>query len=169
MELQVSSLRHYGTRSDDSSRAELPDFPIVMTAGDYFAGRDPALEFARHAPDLRTIPQLAVALGADSALAESRRRTAQFGQWAGWHAFQEASMNAAGYALLEAGKTVDAVAVLRANAAAYPKSANVWDSLGESLLVAGDTTGAVASYRRAVALDPGNQNAREVVGRLGSR
>jgi hypothetical protein len=169
MRLQVSSLRHYGTRSDDTSRAELPDFPIAMTAGDYFAGRDPPLDFARHAPDLRTVPQLAVALGADSALAESQRRTARFGQWAGWHAFQEGPMNAAGYALLEAGKAADAVAVFRANAAAYPSSANVWDSLGESLLMAGDTTGALASYRRAVALDPGNQNAREVVSRLGSR
>ena len=169
MELQVSTLRHYGTRSDDTSRAELPDFPVVMTSNDYFSGRDPALEFARQTPDLRSVPQLAIALGAAAALAESGRRQVQFGAVMGWRPFGEEAMNSAGYTLFRDGKLPDAVAIFRANAAAYPGSGNVWDSLGEGLLAAGDTTGAVASYRRAAALDPGNQTARGVIRRWGNR
>jgi len=87
----------------------------------------------------------------------------------GWQAFGEEAMNSAGYTLRESGKLQDAIAIFRANAVSYPRSGNVWDSLGESLLAAGDTTGAVASYRRAAALDPGNQTARDAIKRWGTR
>ena len=45
-----------------------------------------------------------------------------------------------------------AVAIFRRNAALYPESANVYDSLGDGLLAAGDTVGARAQFAKAVAL-----------------
>jgi tetratricopeptide (TPR) repeat protein len=64
----------------------------------------------------------------------------------------EGAMNEAGYALLAAGRTTDAVAVLRRNAERFPGSANAQDSLGEALEAAGRTADAVAAYERAVEL-----------------
>ena len=75
-----------------------------MSSADYFAGRDPALDYARTTIDLRSVPQIVVASGTDAALAESQRRLARFGMVAGWHAFAEDAMNSAGYALLRGGK-----------------------------------------------------------------
>lgn len=66
----------------------------------------------------------------------------------------EAEVNQIGYQLLARGRKDDAVAVLEVNAALYPRSANVHDSLGEALLARGDRERAIASYRRAVEVDP---------------
>lgn len=167
LSLQVSTLRHYGTRSDDTSRVEVPDFPVAMTAADYFRGDDPALALARSREDLRSIPSIAAVDGAANALAELRRREARFGRTPDWRAFDEREMNTAGYDLFHGARMLDALAVFRANTEAYPTSANVWDSYGEALLAHGDTAAAVASYRRAVERDPGNENARRIVQRLG--
>jgi cytochrome c-type biogenesis protein CcmH/NrfG len=49
--------------------------------------------------------------------------------------------------------------VFELNVAAYPRSANAHDSLGEAYLRAGRRAEAIRSYRRSVALDPGNRNA----------
>lgn len=169
MALQVSTLVHYGTRSDDTASVELPDFPMPSNAAEYFRGDDPILDLARGHSDLRRIAAIAVADGAASALAELARRKVQFGGVRGWSAFDELSMNNAGYSLRNDGRMLDAIAMFRANTEAYPRSGNVWDSYGETLLAHGDTAAAVASYRRAVELDPGNNTAREVVRRWGGR
>jgi len=169
MILQVSTLRHYGTRSDDTSRAELPDFPVRMTAADYFAGRDPALDLARSPADLRSLPQIALAAGPAAARLEATRRRARFDDVPGWRLFDERAMNDAGYAALAAGRGSDAVQILEWNTEEYSRSGNVWDSYGETLLATGDTIQAVASYRRAAELDPGNEHARDIVKRLGPK
>lgn len=43
-----------------------------------------------------------------------------------------------------------AVWIFRRNAAMYPESAKVYDSLGDGLLAKGDTVAAIAELRRAV-------------------
>jgi predicted alpha/beta superfamily hydrolase len=64
----------------------------------------------------------------------------------------EEALNAAGYALLAAGRAGDAVEVLRRNAGRHPGSANAQDSLGEALEAQGRLADAVAAYERAVEL-----------------
>ncbi|HEX6083005.1 MAG TPA: alpha/beta hydrolase-fold protein [Thermoanaerobaculia bacterium] len=64
----------------------------------------------------------------------------------------EQTTNAIGYRLLQAGHVTEAIEVFRANAAAWPESANVYDSLGEALERAGALDDALASYRRAAAI-----------------
>ena len=76
-------------------------------------------------------------------------------------------MNAAGYRLLRDGEHDAAVALFEMNSRRFPDSANAWDSLGEACLTAGDRERAIAHYRRSLELDPGNENAREVLDRLG--
>ena len=75
--------------------------------------------------------------------------------------------NAAGYALLRAGRTDDAVAVFRANVEVHPEYANGWDSLGEAYEARGMRAEAAEAYRRAVAL--GFHPAAERLRRLEAR
>ena len=49
------------------------------------------------------------------------------------------------------------------NVRAFPKSANVYDSLGEAHMKAGDKAEAIANYKRSLELDPSNANAVEML------
>lgn len=64
----------------------------------------------------------------------------------------EPTVNLLGYASMAAGRTGEAIEYFRSNAANYPDSANVYDSLGEGLEAAGKPQEALAEYERAVAL-----------------
>ncbi|MEO5930478.1 MAG: FKBP-type peptidyl-prolyl cis-trans isomerase, partial [Candidatus Kapaibacterium sp.] len=68
----------------------------------------------------------------------------------------EAQMNALGYKLLNAQKIKEAIAVLRLNAEAFPKSANVYDSLGEACMAGGNTKLATVNYKKSLELNPQN-------------
>ena len=57
--------------------------------------------------------------------------------------------NLIGYRLLQANRLSEAIAVFRTNAKTWPKSANVYDSLGEAYERAGQIAEARASYERA--------------------
>ena len=78
----------------------------------------------------------------------------------------EAAANRRGYQLLRQGDVQGAIRVFEKNAAAYPHSANVYDSLAEAYVAAGDTARAIESYRKAVALDPRAKSARYKLARL---
>ncbi len=78
----------------------------------------------------------------------------------------EQQINAIGYALLQGGRVVDAVRVFERNAARFPSSANVFDSLGEGYAAAGEREKAIAGYERSLALDPKNGNAAEWLKKL---
>jgi CubicO group peptidase (beta-lactamase class C family) len=88
-----------------------------------------------------------------------RADTAQF-------AVVEPELNRLGYHLLSRDATMSAIEVFRLNVAAFPRSANVYDSLGEAYLVRGDTSLAIANYRKSLELDPGNSNAGDILKRL---
>lgn len=66
--------------------------------------------------------------------------------------FPEATLNLAGYQLLALGRAQDALRVLIANAEAFPKSANVYDSVADAWLAVGDTARALEMSRKALAL-----------------
>jgi uncharacterized membrane protein len=66
----------------------------------------------------------------------------------------EADTNRLGYALLRKREPGSAIQVLRLNVETHPRSANVYDSLGEAYLAAGHKAEAIESYERAVAIDP---------------
>ena len=71
----------------------------------------------------------------------------------------EEQVNLLGYALIEAGRFQQSVAVFRWNADRHPNHANPWDSLADGLLAAGDTAGAVEAYRRVLRAIPGDSEA----------
>ena len=79
---------------------------------------------------------------------------------------EESSVNGWGYRLLQAKRVEDAIGVLVMNTIMYPRSGNVWDSLGEAQTTHGDTALAIQSYRKSLELDKTNTNAVEMLKKL---
>jgi CubicO group peptidase (beta-lactamase class C family) len=78
----------------------------------------------------------------------------------------ENQVNSLGYDLLRSRKIDKAVAVFQMNTEDFPKSANVWDSLGEAYMVKGDKEKAIENYKKSLALDPNNKGAAENIKKL---
>jgi tetratricopeptide (TPR) repeat protein len=71
----------------------------------------------------------------------------------------EADMNTYGYQLLGEGKTDSAIVIFKKNVKDYPKSWNVYDSLGEAYATKGDKRRAAEQYAKAheMTKDPAQQ------------
>jgi CubicO group peptidase (beta-lactamase class C family) len=91
--------------------------------------------------------------------AAMRADTAQF-------AVLEPELNRLGYYFLTRGAALSAIDIFRLNVIAFPRSANVYDSLGEAYLARSDTARAVTNYRKSLDLDPANTNAIDVLKRI---
>jgi hypothetical protein len=145
-----------------------PAIYTPLTSADYRANVDPALQAIRTrttAPSIAGRVEAAVQHGdtlvAARLLAEARADVA--------NRFRspEADVNALGYRLLNAQRVREAIAVFRLNTREFPRSANVWDSLGEALIVAGQREAGVAAYRRALEIDPQFRSSQDALRRLG--
>ncbi|MDZ4713268.1 MAG: hypothetical protein SGI89_13215 [bacterium] len=80
--------------------------------------------------------------------------------------FKESQLNAIGYTLLQAGKTKDAIEILKLNVESFPSSSNVYDSMGEACMIDGNKELAIENYNKSLELDPGNKNAEEMLKKL---
>ncbi|MFL6276346.1 MAG: serine hydrolase [Blastocatellia bacterium] len=78
----------------------------------------------------------------------------------------EEHINNLGYGLLRQQKTAEAIAVFKLNVELYPKSWNVYDSLGEAYMVNGEKELAIASYKKSLELNPGNSNGAAMLKKL---
>ena len=113
--------------------------------------------------DMLTLGIIARARGAQAALdryAEMRKTAELQGERA------EASLNQLGYSLLFSGHEKDAITVFQRNVQEFPRSSNVYDSLGEAYAKVGEKELAIANYEKSLQLDPKNQNAVERLKKL---
>jgi len=85
------------------------------------------------------------------------------------YAVREDEMNIAGYQFLRAGKIKEAIEVFKLNVEEFPKSSNVYDSLGEAYAADGNTELAVKNYEKSVDLDPTNANGVKISKQLRSK
>jgi tetratricopeptide (TPR) repeat protein len=85
------------------------------------------------------------------------------------HDFGEEQLNNLGYYLIGMKKYKDAIAILKLNVEMFPKSANVYDSLGEAYMDDGNKELARENYEKSLKIDPGNRNAVERLKALGER
>ncbi len=111
---------------------------------------------------LAAVMRAAALDGADAALQALRER--------GDHSrdLDEPMLTALGLELLyAAGQPRAAVDILAESARRFPSSANACNGLAEALYVAGDRAGAISSCRKALELDPQNENALDLLERLG--
>ncbi|MCP3930546.1 MAG: DUF3471 domain-containing protein [Bacteroidetes bacterium] len=79
----------------------------------------------------------------------------------------EQAMNGLGYMLLVQKRIEDAIAIFKRNTETFPKSSNVWDSLGEGYKENGEKQKAIKNYRKSLELNPGNDNAKKMLIELG--
>lgn len=86
--------------------------------------------------------------GADAAIAAYRDAWKSRGE----PPVAEAIVNLAGYTHLGTGRVAEGLKLLALNTEAFPKSANVWDSLADAWLAAGDEAKAVELARKALVL-----------------
>jgi uncharacterized protein len=93
--------------------------------------------------------------GIEAALAQYR---SLLGERPRRYKFRESELNYLGYDLLEKKKFSEAIAVLRLNAEQFPRSSNVFDSLGDAYVAAGKNAEALESFRRSLALFPQAEN-----------
>ena len=73
--------------------------------------------------------------------------------------FDEDELNNLGYELIRAKKFTEAIRILQLNVEGYPKSSNVYDSLGEAYMDDGNKPLAIANYQRSLELNPKNRGA----------
>jgi tetratricopeptide (TPR) repeat protein len=78
----------------------------------------------------------------------------------------EYNLNDAGYILLEERKFSEAIKIFKLNTELYPKSSNVYDSLGEAYMKNGDKELAIQNYQKSLELDPNNEKAKEMLKKL---
>ncbi|MFB9077537.1 serine hydrolase [Flavobacterium procerum] len=79
------------------------------------------------------------------------------------YTIKEGDMNRVGYQLLQDGKKKEAIEVFKINVETFPKSGNVYDSLGEAYLADGDKKMAIANYKKSVELDPTNEGGKKIL------
>lgn len=141
-----------------------PHVAADLTFEDYRTNSDPALKAAlTYVPGkpIREVLKEAVLAG-DPGLAERRYR-----EWrenpSNAYASAEIEVNSLGYEMLAAKHPDEAIEVFKLNAGAYPKSANVYDSLGEAYRDRGDRESAIRSYEKALELDPNMRSAADAL------
>ncbi len=66
----------------------------------------------------------------------------------------ENELNTYGYQLLNQGQHDKAIEIFILNTQRFPKSANVWDSLGEGYATKGDKKNAIANFKKSLSLNP---------------
>ena len=60
----------------------------------------------------------------------------------------------------------EAIKVFKLALEIYPKSANLYDSLGEAYMRSGDMKDAILNYEKSLQLNPGNENAKKMLEKL---
>ena len=79
---------------------------------------------------------------------------------------RESSVNRLGYQLMREENLKGAIEVFKINVKLYPKSGNVYDSLGEAYLAAGNKREALRNYSKAYEIDQTNFNAKKIIDQL---
>lgn len=72
--------------------------------------------------------------------------------------FGEEELNQLGYYLLKIKKIDEAIEIFKLNQKVYPKSSNVYDSLGDAYIYR-----AITFYRKSLELNPKNKHAKEMI------
>jgi tetratricopeptide (TPR) repeat protein len=151
----------------DRRRWTGPHIAAELTSTDYLTNNDPALKaILNYSPKKELTEQLMDAINAnDLALAGKRFREYKADSANTYHNI-EGTMNTFGYRLMGMQKLDAAIEIFKLNTEAYPKSSNVWDSLGEAYMNKGEKELAIKNYEKSLELDPSNANAVTILKRL---
>ena len=136
--------------------------PVVVTCATCHRG------VSRPVPLANVIADATIAVNADSAIKAYRSlRQRYYGRDA--FDFSEFSLNSAAFRAARAGKTDDALALLRLNEELFPGSSGMYVFRGNVLLMKGDTSAAADAFREAIRRDTSNAEARGRLTAIGRR
>jgi len=85
------------------------------------------------------------------------------------YVLSEEEINTLGYEVLRQRSATEAVAIFKLNVAAFPKSSNVYDSLGDAYVSEGNAPLAMENYQKAVEVDSTNFASAEKLRKLRSK
>ncbi|HEV8434008.1 MAG TPA: DUF2306 domain-containing protein [Thermoanaerobaculia bacterium] len=134
---------------------------VIVTAGDWLPTIRKGFDF--RTPVAVTLSSTIERNGIDAAVRQYRALRATPPPN---YNFDEAELNSLGYRLLRGKRVPEAIRIFQLNAEAYPKSSNVYDSLGEAYNRAGNKGQAVAYYQQAILLNPKNYTAAAMLQKL---
>ncbi len=80
---------------------------------------------------------------------------------------KERKINQLGYVFMRAGKYEEAKQIFMMNVTLFPKSYNTYDSYAESLMKLDEIELAIYNYRKSLEINPQNQNAKNMLLKLG--
>ncbi|MBT4035445.1 MAG: MBL fold metallo-hydrolase [Candidatus Marinimicrobia bacterium] len=80
--------------------------------------------------------------------------------------FNENVLNVLGYYLLGKDRLDDAIIIFKLNVKEYPRSFNVYDSLGEGYMNRGNLWRAKRNYKKSIRINPENQNGIDMLEKL---
>lgn len=151
----------------DRRRWTGPQIAAELTSTDYLTNNDPALKaIFNYTPKKELTEQLMDAINANDLALAGRRFREYKDDPANTYNNVEATMNSFGYRLMGMSKLDAAIEIFKLNTEAYPKSSNVWDSLGEAYMNKGEKELAIKNYEKSLELDPSNANAVMMLKRL---
>jgi hypothetical protein len=160
LEVWIPTLYHQHGDAWDDRNFYPPDYPIITSSEDYFAGRDRVLEAVLN-DEVKLLGDILLEDGAGAFLREYRRLEPLASEIAWWEPFSRRELERLGIQLLEAGRVTDLITVFRLNTERHPESWRAWDYLGEAHLAGGDERSALECFRRSFELNPDNVNARQ--------
>ena len=151
----------------DKRQWKAPDIAAELDSEDYRQNVDPALQAVlAYQPEPSVADQMADALKKGDVAEAIRRYRSYRADPRHRYVDTENEINTLGYRLMGEKRLDQALAILKLNVDEYPRSSNVYDSLGEAYMMAGQREFAIQYYRKSLVLDPGNENARAMLEKL---
>ncbi len=155
LRIQASTLWWQDLDPRDTRKWTAPTVAADLTSEDHRSGRDPALEAILNYKPTSSIQEIVTKARAGGTVAEFIANYRAF-RANPLHKYVETEtvMNRVGQFLLNARRVDDALEVFKANAADNPRSALVYQSLGDAYAIKGEKPSAISNYEKAVSLDP---------------
>ena len=163
---RVSTLFHQ-TSARDTRAFTAPEIFAELKSEDYRNNRDPVWEAILDYVPGRAFGDIVAEFASTKDLAVFLSKYKTFkSDPKNKYADTEANMNALGYQLLQAQKSVEAIEIFKLNVEAYPNSANVYDSLAEAYSLSGNKPEAIKNYERALKLNPNFSSSLDALKKL---
>jgi hypothetical protein len=159
LRLQISTVAHQIGEPGDGAAHTPVDVVAGMTAADYAAGRDPALDPILAGEEMRGLAVIATLDGGAAARRAHERRRERFARLSWWRPPAELELRQAMLRLRRLGRQEDALETARLATELHPDRWNAWYNLGSLELELGRRREGLASWRRVLELDPENPNA----------
>jgi len=158
LQLDVSTVEHQLSQSNDLSKYVAVDVPALMSFADYAAGNDPAVDAILDGAEMRSLPVIARMEGGDKARSVYLDRLERFGSLEWWSPPKEISLRAACDYLVAEERFEDALETCRLNTEIHPYVWNTWYNLAQAQKAAGLADNRLSSYQCVVKLAPNNWN-----------